>query len=247
MSTMQNDYDVRFEWGASAVSALGGDVAVVVVVDVLRFTTAVEAAVSQGAMVYPYGPRNDSAATFATSIGAVLADGATPTGRSLSPISLLTMSPGDAVVLPSPNGSRCASLAAERDATVVAACLRNAGAVADWLRHRPRPLLVVAAGETWPDGSLRPAVEDLVGAGAVIDAVGGSASPEATAAGQAWRAFERDPWQLLSTCSSGRELIARQRIEDVRYAAESNVSTVVPVLVGGAFVAAPRPDVAGDR
>ncbi len=48
-------------------------------------------------------------------------------------------------------------------------------------------------------------------------------------------------------CSSGRELIARQRIEDVRYAAESNVSTVVPVLVGGAFVAAPRPDVAGDR
>ncbi len=244
---MQNDYDVRFEWGASAVTALGGDVAAVVIVDVLRFTTAVEAAVSKGGLVYPYDPRGDSAARFATSIDAVLADGATPTGHSLSPVSLLTISPGAAVVLPSPNGSRCATLAAEKDATVVAACLRNASAVADWLRHRPRPLLVVAAGETWPDGSLRPAVEDMVGAGAVIDAIGGSASPEAAAAGHAWRAFERDPWQLLSTCSSGRELIARQRIEDVRYAAESNVSTVVPVLLGGAFVAAPRPDVAGDR
>lgn len=231
----QNDYDVRFEWGASGVTALVHDVAVVVIVDVLRFTTAVDAAVSRGAVVYPYRSRDDAARSFAASIGAVLADGDSATAPSLSPLSLLHLRDGERVVLPSPNGSTCASLAAESGATVVAACLRNAGAVADWLRGRSRPVLIVAAGERWPDDSLRPAVEDLVGAGAVIDALGERASPEGAAAARAWRGVAADTPAFLSSCSSGRALISTGRLEDVGYASQVNVSRAVPVLVDGAF------------
>lgn len=73
---------------------------------------------------------------------------------------------------------------------VVAACLRNARAVAAWLSERSGaddgPVTVIAAGERWPDGSLRPA-QDLLGAGAVVAALaqrrGVRVSPEAAAAG----------------------------------------------------------------
>ena len=41
-------------------------------------------------------------------------------------------------------------------------------AVARWLQARGGTVAVVAAGERWPDGSLRPAAEDLWGAGAVL-------------------------------------------------------------------------------
>ena len=71
---LQDDYDVRFEWGAAGTSALAGRTRAVAVVDVLRFTTAVEAAVSRGAVVYPFRWHDASAAAFARSVGAALAD-----------------------------------------------------------------------------------------------------------------------------------------------------------------------------
>ncbi|HEY1699054.1 MAG TPA: hypothetical protein VGG75_04980 [Trebonia sp.] len=68
----QRGHSVRFEWGPAAGAALTGGICVVV--DVLRFTTAVEAAVARGAAVYPYRWQNaETAQEFAESVGAVLA------------------------------------------------------------------------------------------------------------------------------------------------------------------------------
>jgi 2-phosphosulfolactate phosphatase len=234
--------DVRFDWGPAGVEAVGG--AVLVVVDVLRFTTAVDAAVSRGVAVHPYRWRDASAAGFAAGVGAMLADGAA--GRpSLSPASLLPLEAGTAVVLPSPNGSTCAALGAEAGATVVAACLRNAGAVAAWLDEQgTAPVTVIACGERWPDGSLRPALEDVLGAGAVIAGLRGDRSPEAAAAAAVWRDAEARLPEILAACASGREQVARGWTDDLAYASAVGASTTVPVLDAGAFRDAAR--VGGD-
>lgn len=211
---------------------------VVVIVDVLRFTTAVEAGTSRGVAVYPYRWHDDSAADFARSVGALLADGSDLAGPSLSPLSLLRLGPDESVVLPSPNGSTCALVAAESSARVIASCLRNAEAVAAFLCELNEPVSVVACGERWPDGSLRPAVEDYLGAGAVLARLGGSLSPEARAAVAAWH-DSRDVLEgTLFECSSGKELVAKGHIEDIRYAGAAGTSDAVPLLHDGSFRAA---------
>lgn len=235
----QESYDVRFDWGPWAASAV--TTGVCVVVDVLRFTTAVEAAVGRGVLVYPYRWRDAGAATFAVSVGARLADARNGAGPSLSPASMLELETGSALVLPSPNGSTCALLAAKAGAKVAAGCLRNASAVGAWAAAAGASITVIACGEKWPDGSLRPALEDLLGAGAILAAISSAASPdalvspEARAAIAAFRdAAGRLP-DVLSHCASGRELEEKGRRGDVVHASALNVSTTVPVLRQGAF------------
>jgi 2-phosphosulfolactate phosphatase len=229
----QVEFNRRFEWGPVATVALEGDV--VVVVDVLRFTTAVEAATSRGALVYPYRWRDESCERFAHSVGATVAGASNREGLSLSPLSLLALRQDDAVVLPSPNGSTCAVLAAEAGATVIAGCLRNAAAIGAALRDTERSVTVIACGERWPDGSLRPALEDLLGAGALLAHLGGRPSPEARATIAAWLGTPEGLRDVLAACSSGRQLEAAGHADDVTYAGFFGVSDVVPVLKDGAF------------
>lgn len=229
----QDAYRVRFEWGPLLASTL--TTGTCVVVDVLRFTTTVETGVSRGVLVYPYRWRDPTAETFAASVHAVLAGGADPAGPSLSPATIAALAPGSALVLPSPNGSTCAILAAEAGARVAAGCLRNAAAVGAWADQLPGPVTVIGCGERWPDGSLRPSLEDLLGAGAILAAMTGELSPEARAAVAAFRAAEHGLPAVLSECASGRELTEKGWGADVGHAARLNVSETVPVLVSGRF------------
>jgi 2-phosphosulfolactate phosphatase len=241
----QTGFDARLEWGVEGARVLAGACRVVVVVDVLSFTTAIEVAVGRGAVVFPHRWPDPGAAAFARRVGAVLAgrrDERSPDGRppySLSPVSLLDISPGTRLVLPSPNGSAVAATVGADGPVVLAGCLRNASSVARVARKMggDGPVAVAAAGERRQDGALRPAVEDLLGAGAVLDALGGRPSPEARAAVAAFR--QRDLPHDLLACASGRELAALGRAAEVALAAEHDVSQVVPVLRDGAFTAAP--------
>ncbi|MGH1556424.1 2-phosphosulfolactate phosphatase [Streptomyces sp. L7] len=126
---------------------------------------------------------------------------------------------------------------------MVAASLRNTTAVARWLATHglgtvDQPVGVIAAGERWPDGSLRPAFEDLLGAGGVVAALlkcGGEApSPEAAMAAAAFTGTP-DPGAAVASSSSGRELAAAGFADDVAVATELDVSHVVPALTHGAF------------
>jgi 2-phosphosulfolactate phosphatase len=229
----QGRYRVRFQWGPVMAPALAEGICVVV--DVLRFTTAVEAAVTCGVAVYPCRWRDARAADFAKSVSAVLAGGRGTAEPSLSPSSMGDLPPGTSVVLPSPNGSTCSILASDAGARVVAGCLRNATAVGAWADEAEGPVTVIACGERWPDGSLRPSLEDLLGAGAILASMGGSPSPEARAAIAAFRDAAGSLPEVLGQCASGRELSEKGRQADIGYAAQLNVSTTVPVLTNGAF------------
>jgi 2-phosphosulfolactate phosphatase len=230
----QNEWEVRFEWGPTGVEAVAAGA--VVIVDVLRFTTAVDAGVGRGVAVFPYRWKDSSAQDFADQVGAVLADPGDPLGPSLSPVSLLPLGPQDRVVLPSPNGSTCAAIAHDKGAVVVAACLRNAHAVGDWLNQTTPAVTVIACGERWENRSLRPSLEDYLGAGAVISTLTGTRSPEAAAAADAWTAARTRIRDVLADCVSGREATARGWGRDLDFAAEVDVSAAVPLLRDGCFV-----------
>jgi glucose-6-phosphate dehydrogenase assembly protein OpcA len=71
---------------------------------------------------------------------------------------------------------------------------------------------------------LRPSLEDLLGAGAILASMAWDPSPEARAAIAAFRdAAPRLP-EVLSECASGRELTEKGWGADVGYASRLNVS-----------------------
>ena len=229
------------EWGMAGIDALREEVAVFVIVDVLSFSTAVDVAVSRGAVVYPfpYGS-SDASQAAADRLGAVLAQPRRASGRqfSLSPVSLAAVPKGMKLLLPSPNGSRL-SLACD-PAPVLTGCLRNAAAVADAARQIAghRAVGVIPAGERWPDGSLRPAIEDLLGAGAIIHHLDLPCSPEAEVARDAYRAARGEIAKLIRGSVSGRQLANSGFSGDVEMAVEENVSARAPRLLEGAYRAA---------
>ncbi len=231
----QHEFDLRCEWGEPGVTTLAPISDAVVIVDVLSFCTSVEIAVRQGALVYPYRGPADAAAAFAASVGAELADRRRTPGRySLSPESLQKLGPGARLVLPSPNGATL-TLAAP-PTPVLAGCLRNARAVARAARRFGPRVAVISAGERWrADGSLRPAFEDLVGAGAILCHLEGRLAPEAQAAVAAFRAVEARLSEALRQCSSGKELVERGFGGDVDLAAQLNLSECAPVLTDQAY------------
>lgn len=236
----QIQYRVRFEWGAEGVRRLAPLSNVVVITDVLSFSTCVEVAVSREAIVFPYRYNDESAVTYAQSVHAILAHkrGKTP---SLSPSSLFSLQPHSRIVLPSPNGSTCTVIAQQCEVPIIAGCLRNAFAISKFIEERyPESVIsVIACGEQWSNGVLRPAIEDLIGAGAILSQFDhASLSPEAKVAVSAFRHAEHDLQAVVHECSSGRELTEKGFPEDVAIAAELNDSRVVPIFNNGAFMQA---------
>lgn len=243
----QADYSLRADWGLAGAQAISTGCDIAVVVDVLSFTTTLTVAADQGVTVFPFPWRDHRAAAFAAQCQATLAVGrseALPGQVSLSPQSIRQATSLKRLVLPSPNGSTISFQLATAVPEVIAVSLRNRHAAAQWLltRRARRPDLcvaVIAAGERWPDGSLRPAVEDHWGAGSLVDLLRADGwpaiSPEANTAADTFRAVTSDLTPALTNCASGRELISIGCTDDVETAAQLDSSSVVPLLDDGAF------------
>ncbi|WP_243075584.1 2-phosphosulfolactate phosphatase [Microbacterium sp. SS28] len=144
-----------------------------------------------------------------------------------------------------PAAAALVEAAAQSGAVVVVGGLRNAGAVAAEVlaaqerRAARASVAVIAAGKP-AEGGTRFAVEDLLGAGAVIDALSDRgidhSSPEAAVTGESFRGLRRATRHLLTASGSGRAL--QGRVDLLHAAAAVDASTAVPVLRHGAFTAA---------
>ena len=231
---------VDFGWGLRGLHSLLPTSDAIVIVEVLSFSTAVDVAISRGAQVFPFPYGHSDAERYARSCGALLAQPRRAGGGqlSLSPGTLKSVTHGTRIVLPSPNGSR---LSRETGAVpTLTGCLRNATAVAQAASSQGPSIGVIAAGERWPDGSLRPAIEDLLGAGTIIEFMTALLSPDAEAARGACRALQGRVRDVIRESQSGRELIEAGYAGDVDIAIEANVSSVAPLLQDEAYVDAAR-------
>ena len=148
-------------------------------VDVLSFTTTLSVAVERGITVLPFRWKDERAAAYAAERDATLAVGRLEARRSTGRHGGQPLA-GRHVAA---TGRRAAGAAvAERlgdlpSGSPDGGAVVSAPACATAPRSRAgsssgptRTVAVVAAGERWPDGSLRPCAEDLWGAGAVLAA-----------------------------------------------------------------------------
>jgi len=211
----QSTYQVRLDWGTAGLARLAS-ADVVVVVDVLRFSSTVVDAVASG-----------------VDVQLAEAEGWSRNGAAVA-------------------------AAATSDATVLIGGIRNAAAVARAVqtiqerRQARTSVAVIAAGEVDADGSPRFAVEDQLGAGAIVLALSDRGidhtTPDAAVAAEGFRALRGALRHMIGASGSGRELAAgvaaTARIEasglvptSTTDAAVLDAVDVVPVLRDGSFTA----------
>jgi 2-phosphosulfolactate phosphatase len=237
----QSTYRCRLDWGWSGVrqATTRGDI--VVIVDTLSFSTTAVTAVQHGGIIYPCSSQ-EQAARVAQQVGgelAVMRKEVPARGRfSLSPRTYLALEPGCKIAISSPNGATCCGYGTQAPALFVGTLI-NARAVATALsqqleREPDLNATVIACGERrrFPteDGPLRFAIEDYLGAGAILSYLNYETAPEASVCRGAFLQASGDIEAHLWECVSGRELRTIGFEEDVRHAARLNAYETVPIL-----------------
>lgn len=225
----QSEFDLRCEWGILGVERLASISDVIIIVDILSFSTCVEIAVNNQAIVFPYRYKDETAVNYARLLEAELASFNRDRQKyCLSPASLIDIPAGTKLVLLSPNG---ATLSLQTGNTLtIAGCLRNCQAIAKYAQTIGNKIAVIPCGEKWEDGTIRWALEDLLGAGAILSYLSGKISPEAEAAVAVFHHFQDNLAEALIGFVSGKELIARGFGEDIELAANINSSNCIPIL-----------------
>ena len=223
----QSAGEVALEWGAAGLEHMSGFFDIVVVIDVLSFTTALDVALARCEAVIPVAWEDTSAQDLGERLDAYVAGKRGEARFTLSSQTLEQLPARSRLVLPSRNG---ASLSVtSRAPLTIAASLRNLEAVSTWLSAESGRILLAPAGEHWPSGAFRPALEDLIGAGLIARKLGRRLSVEAQAAANSCISVEPGG-QWLFDCSTGRELIEAGFAVDVEYASRANISNIIPLL-----------------
>lgn len=243
----QVDYQIvscHVDWGPEGVAAATARGDVAIIVDVLSFGTAVSTAVKAGATIFPCSTQAEAleTATLGGTHAAVHRRDVPMGGPfSLSPLTMVSARAGDKICVASPNGATCCRVAKSAPGTFVAG-LVNAGETARAAAHAATNhacgITVIACGERHPNGALRPAVEDWLGAGAIISHLHATLTAEAEVCREAYLAVLQRIPELLQKSESGQELCAAGYSRDVDFATSIDVHDTVVILRRGWLVAA---------
>lgn len=240
---------LNLDWGVEGVRYALKNHDLVVIVDTLRFSTAVTTAVANGFTIHPVEDR-ERGAMLAAALGAEMAGRPGQARYTISPRTFLDAGPGEnrRVVLFSPNGAACAALVTDDDAGIVG-CFLNAAAVGRFLsaaaRGQGRNVTVVAAGEqravdtgervVYDKKAAYPvfAVEDYLASGAIIHHADLEASAEAGLCRLAYEAARDRLEDLILDSFSGRYLVEHGLEEDILHALRHDLYDTVPVIRHG--------------
>ncbi|MDQ0270432.1 2-phosphosulfolactate phosphatase [Cytobacillus purgationiresistens] len=243
----QSPYEVRVEWGRRGArdAASRGDI--VIIVDVLSFSSTVISALRYGSIIYPFPPNLDGRG-YANKVGANYILGRAEATKIGNP----TLSPGTfnhghsnkKYVLSSLNGAFCTWVASKVPALLIGSLINasSVASVANQLRIKTKAnITVIPCGEQWSDArenedALRPSIEDYLGAGAILSYLNGKKSPEVEVCIGAFKHSKQKLNELVWECGSGRELRERGFAEDVKYCSHLNVDQTVPILNKDHFV-----------
>ena len=241
--------EIRAFWTAGEFDPAAHQGWAVAVVDCLRATTSVAAALAAGASGVVPVAEEEEARSWAREHDAVLAGERgclPPPGFALgnSPDAFTPkLVRGRAVVLWTTNGSRALAWARQTDGPLLAFALVNVGAVATHLRGSVRQLAIVCAGT---DGQF--SLEDTFAAGALISRLGPHApfalDERAQAAQLLYQGGRESVAELLATTRAAARLRAAGLAGDIAFAARTDELDVVPLWRDGALRA--KQDYDGD-
>lgn len=214
------------------IDQLRGKIAVVI--DILRATTTIVEALSNGAQcVVPIASVDGARLLAHDRDGSILCGergGVKPDGFRLgnSPLEYgRDVVGGVECVLTTTNGTRALHMATAADEVIVGS-ITNVDAVCDWIRNDERDVVLVCSGT---DG--RVSFEDCLGAGLIVDRLGYSATDNAAMMWHAMEgAVERFGGLRFAVESSfhAKRLIGMGFGDDVAFACDAGTSSVVPVF-----------------
>ena len=217
-----------------------GEYDIVVVIDVLRATSAICAAFQNGIKSIIPVATIDEAREYQKKGYLV---GAERKGQIVegfdfgnSPYSYIKEElKGKEVVLSTTNGTKALSIAADAP-TVVVGALNNIDALCDWLKVQDKNILCLCSG--WQD---KFNLEDTICAGAICDQLiqtGDFTSNEdsSIAAKYLYLSAWDNPLGYLKSSSHRRRLKNLNLNEDIKYCLTPNKTTVIPILKDGKLV-----------
>ena len=238
----QAPFQCRMDWGLRGTYEAADRGDIVIIVDVLSFSSTVVSAVHFGTTIYPF-PMEGDVSEFGKSVDAEILferKEAKELGKpSLSPVSFNETYKGNKFVLSSLNGATCARISQKVPALLIGSLL-NASAVAKVAEQLQKKngasITVIACGEKWDNkrengAMLRPCIEDYLGAGAILSELNGTKSPEAKVCVSAFENSQKELNELIWGSSSGRELREKGFAEDVTHSSQLNAFREVPTLV----------------
>lgn len=217
-----------------------GEYDIVVVIDVLRATSAICAAFQNGIKSIIPVATIDEAREYQKKGYLV---GAERKGQIVegfdfgnSPYSYMKEElKGKEVVLSTTNGTKALSIASDAP-TVVVGALNNIDALCDWLKVQDKNILCLCSG--WQD---KFNLEDTICAGAICDQLiqtGDFTSNEdsSIAAKYLYLSAWDNPLGYLKSSSHRRRLKNLNLNEDIKYCLTPNKTTVIPILKDGKLV-----------